>query len=122
MWTGAHYHGGYIGDNESKHDWMRERTLSWEEKINTIRKTTGKYPQESYAAVVHAIQSEWIFIQHVTWDTGDAFAGVEKIIRETFLSRIFFGKTKILSPISGSLSTIPLKKPGLGLLNPVTSE
>ena len=43
------------------------------------------------------------------------------MIREIFLSRIFFGKTKPLSPISGALSKIPVKKSGLGLLNPVTS-
>ena len=71
--TGANYLGGYIGDNESKHNWQRERTLKWEEEISTTRKTVEKYPQESYAAVVHAIQSEWIFLQRVTWDIGDAF-------------------------------------------------
>ena len=81
MCTGAYYLGGCIGDNESNIDWMRERKLTWEKNIHTISETGGKYPQESYAAVVRAIQSEWIFIQRVTWDTGDEFAGVEKIIQ-----------------------------------------
>ena len=53
---GARYLGGYIGDDKYKHDWLRERTLTWEKNINTIRKTAGKYPQESYAAVVCVIQ------------------------------------------------------------------
>ena len=56
--TGARYLGGYIGDDESKTDWLRESTLTWERNINTISKTVGKYPQESYAEVVRAIQSE----------------------------------------------------------------
>ena len=30
------------------------------------------------------IQSEWIFLQDVTWDTGDAFSGVEKMIHGFF--------------------------------------
>ena len=34
-----------------------------------ITKMVGKYPQESYAAVVCAIQLEWIFLQCVTKDT-----------------------------------------------------
>ena len=119
--TGACYLGGYIWDDESKIDWMRERTLTWDKNINTISKTAGKYPQESYAGVVRAIQSEWIFIQCVTWDTGDAFAGVEKMIWELFLPRLFFGKTKNLLPIVGTISTMPIKMDGLGLLNPVTS-
>ena len=63
---------------------MAERAYADVGDINMIRKTAGKYPQESYATVISTIQSEWIFLQHVTWDIGDAFAGVDKIIRETF--------------------------------------
>ena len=121
MCTGTHYLGGYIGDNESKRDWLKERTLTWKKNINTISKTMGQYPLGSCATVVHAIQSEWIFLQCVTWNTGDTFAGVEMMIRETFLSRLFFGKTKSLSPVIETLSTMPVKKSGLGFLNPVTS-
>ena len=118
--TGARYPGSYIGADESKRDLLRERMMTWENNISTIRKTAGKYPQDSYTAVVRTIQSEWIFLQHVTWDTWDAFAGVEKIIRETFLPRLFFGKTKTLSPVMEALSIIPVKKSGLGILNPLT--
>ena len=64
--TGARYLGGYIGDDESKRNWLRERTLTWEKNIKTTRKTVGKHPKESYATVVRAIQSQWIFIQQVT--------------------------------------------------------
>ena len=44
------------------------------------------------------------------------------MIQETFLPRLFFGDTKTLSPFVGDLSTMPVKKFGLGLLNPVTSD
>ena len=115
---GARYLGGYIGDKKFKHYWLRERTLILEKNINTIGETAGKYPQEIYAAVVREIKSQWIFIQHVTWDTGDLFAGMEKMIRKTFLPRLFFRKTKIL----GDLSTIPDKKDGLGIQNKVTPD
>ena len=107
--TGTHYLGGYIGGDKSKRDWLREHTLTWEENISTISESPGKYPQDSYATVVHAIQSEWIFLQHVTWDTGDALLGVENMIQETFLPRIFFRKTKNLSPIVGALSMMSIK-------------
>ena len=42
------------------------------------------------------------------------------MIRETFLPRLFFGKKKTLSLVVGDLSKIPVKKAGLGILNPVT--
>ena len=41
---GAHYLGGNIRDDESKHDWLRERTLTWEKNISTISKIAVKYP------------------------------------------------------------------------------
>ena len=47
--------------------------------------------------------------------------GVEKIIRETFLPRLFLGKTKTLPPIIRDLSKMPVKISRLRLLNPVTS-
>ena len=55
--TGARYLRGYIRDNDSKRDWLRERTLKWDKNIGTIRKTAGKYPHECYTVVVQAIQS-----------------------------------------------------------------
>ena len=49
------------------------------------------------------------------------FAGVEKMIRELFLPRLFFGNTKTFSTIVGTLSMMPFKMARLGLLNPLTS-
>ena len=73
-----------------------------EKNINTIIKTAGKYTQESYAAVVRAIQSEWIFLQRVTWDTGESFAGAEKMIRESFCL-VFSSERQNPSPLSYEL-------------------
>ena len=93
-----------------------------EKKIGMIRKTMGKYPLGSYAAVVCTIQSEWIFLQRVTWYPGDEFAGVEKIIWETILPCLLLGETKTQTPIVGGLITMLVNKSGPGLMNPVTSE
>ena len=112
----------YIGDDDSKRNWLRESILMWEKNINTISKTAGKYPQESYDSVVRSTKSAWIFIHHVTWYMRDVFAGVEKMFWENVLPRIFFVKTKTLSLVVGALSTMTVNEPGLGLLNPVTSE
>ena len=58
--------------------------------------------------------------QHATEDTRYVFAGVENIIRETFLPRILFGKYKYLPHIVGTLSNMKLRKYVLGLQAPVT--
>ena len=75
---------------------------------------TGAYKCEwlkvrSYATMVRGIHSEWIFLQRVMHDMGDAFAGVEKLLRETFLHRLFLRKQKYLTPIIGTLCTMLVK-------------
>ena len=57
--------------------------------ISAFTKVTGNFPQKSYAAVICAIQFEWIFLQRVMKDTGQAFARVKKFLRETFFPRLF---------------------------------
>ena len=59
---GTRYLGGYIRDDESKSNWLREGTLTREKNISTISKTAGKHTQNTYAVVIHAIQLEWIFL------------------------------------------------------------
>ena len=85
------------------------------------QKKKRKYPQESYDAVVCVVQLEWILLKRIKNNMGDAFTGVETMIRETFLPCIFFRKSKSLSLIVRTLSTMMAKKSGPGLLNPVTS-
>ena len=55
--TGARYLRGYIGDDNSKINFLRERILTWENNISMISETRGEYPQGSYATVVSVIQS-----------------------------------------------------------------
>ena len=74
-----------------------------------------KYPQDSYAALVCAIQPEWMFLNCVKKYKGYVFAVVEKIIQEIFLPRLFFGKPKYLPSILGTLTTILVNKCGLDL-------
>ena len=48
----------------------------WKSEKNWYdKKKCGKYPQEIYAAIVHVIQSEEIFLQRVIKDTGFVFEG-----------------------------------------------
>ena len=72
--------------------------------------------------VVCAIQLECIFLQRVKKDTGQAFMGVVKVMQETFLPCVFFGRLPPPPPILGALSMLAVNKAGPGLKNPVTSE
>ena len=69
------------------------------EKTGMISKIAGKYPQESYSAVACAIQSEWIFIQCLTWDIWDKSAGLEKMLRENFFPRVLLENKNLSHPL-----------------------
>ena len=56
------YLGVFVGDEKSKCEFLKDCTKTWERNIHTVRETAGKYPQESYAAVVCAILLQWMFI------------------------------------------------------------
>ena len=71
---------------------------TWEKNIYNISETLGKYPQESYAAVVHAVKLEWIFLQLFTRIKGDVFTGVEKLLWETFLRAFYLENRNISHP------------------------
>ena len=43
------------------------------------------------------------------------------MVQENFFPCLFFGNSKYISPIVGTLSTMPVNKSGMGILNPVTS-
>ena len=43
--TALHYLGGYIGDDKSKSDWLREHTLTWEKKLTLSAKPRVNIPR-----------------------------------------------------------------------------
>ena len=59
---GAGYLGSFIGAWKSKRDWLKYWMSKWDKNIRAITETARKYTQDSYAVVVHAIQSKWIFL------------------------------------------------------------
>ena len=83
---GASYVGGYIIDELSKSDWLKNSTEKWQRYIFNIRKTADKYPQESYVSVDRAIQLVWIFLQLVTEDTVQTFMRLENSAGNIFAS------------------------------------
>ena len=99
--TGGNYLGSYIGDDKTKGYWIKECAEKWEIDIYALRKTANKYPQESYSAVDHAVQSEWIFLQHVSKYTGQAFTGLKMFCGKTFY--LYFLR-KIYPPPNNSRS------------------
>ena len=95
--------------------WLCERrTLSQSAKPrgNISRRVTPRW---------HAQSNQSRYFYNASPGTRrDVVIGVDKMLRENFLNRLFFVNTKSLSPIVRAQSTIGVKKYGLRILNPVT--
>ena len=95
------------------------QTEKWERDICVVNATADGYTQESYAAVSHTIQLDWILFQNVTKNMVHSFKGLETVLQETFLPRLFFIISKNLPTDVGALSTSPVKKSVLVLEDPM---
>ena len=118
--TCARYLGGFIRDSDSKRDWSKESTQTWERNIHNISETAGEM---SPGTLRRGGTCDPIGV--------DIFYNALQIIQETRSRerRRCFGKPFSFSsesqnlspPLIGTLSTVPVKKSGPGLLNPMTS-
>ena len=59
---------------------IKNWTEKWERYIRALIKTVDRYPLYSYSIVACTVQSEWIFLQHVTKDILQAFKGLGKVL------------------------------------------
>ena len=107
--TGMYYLGGFIGNDKSKCDWLKDLTTKREKKIVQSPKQWGKSPGELRCGGLCNTIIMDIFAT-CEKDTGYTFMGVWKILWENFMSRLFFGKYKALPLIVGTLSTMTAPK------------
>ena len=75
-----------------------------------------KYPQERYSVVVHVLQLEWIFLQRITNNTGDAFVKVNYNTEAPFTSVTSVFGLECVSVVSNSLLDTSMFSIDLSLL------
>ena len=118
--TSASYLGGFIGGDDSKHDWPQDQKTTWEKNIYTISKTAGNNPnkvtpwwsERSYRSGYFC--NAWPKTQYIHLQEWRIF------LRKPFCLASSLEKLKFPPPIVGTWSTTPVNKSGLGLQNLVT--
>lgn len=117
---GSHYLGGFIGEAEDLDTWINGKVTDWSDTVAELANAAIGYPQSAYSGLQHSLQQEWQFVQRVTKGVSDKFAKVEKEILETFLLALFADEFADNDP-QIHLASLPVKKAGLALPNPVKS-
>ena len=112
----------WIGEPQSQDGstWLRPQIDSWCFGVHALAKAAVQYPQTAYAGLCKSLQSEWLYLQRVLPNCGEAFAPLESAIREQFLPALL-GEKHAIGDELRLITQLGVKAAGLGILNPVTT-
>lgn len=120
--TGARYLGGFIGSPHDQAEWLKPQIDAWCFGVRALAKAAVQYPQTAYAGLCKSLQSEWLYLQRVLPECGEAFAPLEQTIRERFLPALV-GEKDAPGEALRLLTRLGVKSAGLGILDPtLTAE
>jgi hypothetical protein len=117
---GHRYVGGYLGTDAARHEWIDPQIQKWVSGIKKLSKVALRYPQTAYAGLAKSLQSEWMYLQRVTDQCGDAFAPIDKAIEEDFLPALFGAKMEDTAAMRPLLA-LSVRRAGLGIPVPSTA-
>jgi hypothetical protein len=107
----------------------------WVHKIGKLSEYARTDPHAAYAVYSRATQHEWTYLQRVVPGCADAFAPLERALREQFIPALFGWpegaingprpNSNPLSPADAQLwrdvYALPLREGGLGIADPTTT-
>jgi hypothetical protein len=117
---GARYLGGFIGEEDARREWLREKAEVWKEAVLDLASAAPNFPQAAYSGLQKSLQQEWQFVQRVTKNIGPEFESVEQALSETFLPTLFGDDYGDDDP-RRDISCLPVKWAGLAIPNPTSA-
>ncbi len=110
--------GGYVGKCDEVRQLIGAKVECWIDAIECLSQAAVSYPQSAYAAFTHSLSAEWTYLQRVAPNIADVLEPLRDAIQQQFTPAVV-GR-EILS-IEHDLFTLPVKKGGLAIRDPVTS-
>ena len=118
--TGNCYLGGFIGETDLRDEWIQQKTNDWAHATKELASVAMNFPQLAYAGMQRSLQHEWQFIQCVVPQISEKFEVVKEVLHQQFLPALFKESLENDDPHL-KLASLPVKKAGLALPNPVAS-
>ena len=115
--TGDRYLGGFVGEDFTREEWLKDKISNWEYGIDQLAMVAANYPQSAYAGLQKSLQNEWQFLQRVTAGASHLFDPLEEVISKTFLPALF-GEPRMEDTHRRPLAALPVKHAGLAIPNP----
>jgi hypothetical protein len=113
--TGHRDLGAFIGCEQSVHEGMLAKAMSWVNQIDALSKIALTQPHAAFAAFTHGLQNRWTFCQR-TMGKQHMYL-LERAIRENCIPSLLGDDTPI-SDVERRLFALPARFGGLGIRNP----
>ena len=118
MTRGHNYLRGFIGSASTKYIWINNKISIWVAAIETLSKTTIKWPQTAYAGFTFCLQNERLYFQHVVAGIGAQLAPLKRMIWGHFLPSLIGIPLCEIDKDYQNLFTHSVKTGGLAVCNP----
>ena len=113
--TGHRYLGSFIGTEEGKAQFTKEKIQGWLDEIEGLSSIAQKEPQLAYAAFVFGTSKRWRYIMRTTPGIADTLNILEEKVRNTLIPTL---TGHICTDSERELFALPARYGGLGLVNP----
>jgi hypothetical protein len=117
---GHRFLGGFVGSDETRQQYVQEKTRRWETTITRLAEMGDLQPQAAFTAFQKSLSAEWTYIKRVIPDTETNFKGVEQAITKELLPKIL-GRASI-TPLERELYALPAKEGGMGVPDPSSKD
>ena len=113
--VGQRYLGSFIGSEEGKVQFIKEKVQEWVKEIEGLSSIAKKQPQLAYAAFIYGTSKRWRYIMRTTPDIAENLKLLEDNIRSTLIPTLT-GHT--CTDAERDLFALPARYGGLGLIDP----
>ena len=114
--TGKRFLGGYVGDEEGRAAFLREKVEGWVHSVCALASAARNLPQTAHAAMTRSLQMEWDYVLRVVITDECALSPLREAIAKEFLPALFDGP---VTPSEADLMLLPARFGGTGIRDPI---
>lgn len=120
--TGHRFLGGFVGTEEGKLRYLEQKIDGWMSSVKKLAVAGESHPQSAYGAFTKSLQNRWSFVQRVVDCADGVYDPLRHCIRSDFVPMIV-GEPSATSVSSeeNDLFSLPVRKGGLAIIDPVRS-
>jgi hypothetical protein len=115
---GARDLGAAIGSDRYRREFVEAKVARWAGEVQCLSSVAKFQPHAAHALLIHGLKHRWTYIQRCMGEVGDAYAELERVLRDCFIPALF-GESEVISDRDREIYALPARLGGLSIDSPV---